>query len=274
MRVPLKATEVEAFRKRVWSAYEAHGRFDLPWRHTTDPYSVLVSEVMLQQTQVARVLAKYPAWLDEFPTFDALAAAPLEAVLRVWQGLGYNRRALSLKRAAEVISSEQGGVLHPEFDLRALPGIGEATAAGVAVFAFNQPAVYLETNVRAVYLHEFFVDREDVRDSELRPLIETTLVRETPREWFYALLDYGYWLKRALPNPSRRSAHHTKQSKFEGSRRQRRSRLLRAVMAAPGSSSEELSIDLGIASSETVELLEALAAEGFLACEGGGWRIA
>ena len=216
----LTQTEVEGFRSRVRVNYAEHGRPELPWRHTRDPYAVLVSEIMLQQTQVARVLAKYPRWLEEFPTFDSLAAAPLEPVLLAWQGLGYNRRALSLKRAAETVSAELGGVLKPEFDLRVVPGIGAATAAGVAAFAFGLPAPYLETNVRAVYIHEFFPDREQVKDREIMPLLEQTLDREDPREWFYALLDYGYWLKRSLPNPSRRSAHHTSQSKFEGSRRQ------------------------------------------------------
>ena len=275
MRVtPTASADIEAFQRRVWSAYKEHGRPGLPWRQTTDPYAVLVSEVMLQQTQVARVLAKYPNWLIEFPTFDALAAAPLEAALRAWQGLGYNRRALSLKRAAEVISGEHGGVLTPEFDLRALPGIGAATAAGVRVFAFDRPAVYLETNVRAVYLHEFFADEEGVSDRTLRPVIEATLAADRPREWFYALLDYGYWLKRTLPNPSRRSAHHSTQSKFEGSRRQKRSRLLRAVMGAPGATSEELALELDIAPSEASELLDDLSVEGFLVQAGEGWRIA
>lgn len=274
MRPTLPTAEVEAFSARVWSAYEDHGRQNLPWRHTRDPYAVLVSEVMLQQTQVARVLAKYPAWLEEFPTFDALAAVPLEPVLVAWQGLGYNRRALTLKRAAETVSSELGGVLSPDFDLRSLPGIGAATAAGVAVFAFDVPAPYLETNVRAVYLHEYFSDRTDVPDREILPLLEQTIDRDRPREWFYALLDYGYWLKRSLPNPSRRSAHHAKQSKFEGSRRQKRSQLLRGVMAAPGATADELAADLGLPAMDATELLEELAAEGFLAHDGAGWRVA
>ena len=272
--MPPKPTDVAAFRDRVWALYARHGRSELPWRHTRDPYAVLVSEVMLQQTQVARVLSKYPLWLDEFPTFDALAVAPLDAVLVAWQGLGYNRRALNLKRAAETVSAELGGVLTPEFDLRSLPGVGAATAAGVAVFAFDRPAPYLETNVRAVYLHEFFADREGVPDRDILPLIESTLDRDRPREWFYALLDYGYWLKRSVPNPSRRSAHHTRQSRFEGSRRQKRSRLLRGVMAAPGVSAEELAAGLELTPCETIELLEELASEGFLAGEGDGWRIA
>lgn len=272
-------SDIHAFRERVRAHYHEHGRHDLPWRSTTDPYEVLVSEVMLQQTQVSRVLAKYAEWLADFPTVDALAAAPLEHALRLWQGLGYNRRAVALKRAAEIVSERYGGVLSSdEAALRALPGIGSATAAGVLVFAFNVPAVYLETNVRAVYLHEFFSDAEGVPDREIVPLAQETMDRENPREWFYALLDYGYVLKRTHSNPSRRSRHHTRQSRFEGSRRQKRSKLLREVMGGPGRSATELgsSLDPPLTPAESIELLEELAREGFLVREGeaDGWRVA
>jgi len=269
--------DIGAFRERVWEHYHAHGRHDLPWRQTHDPYEVLVSEVMLQQTQVSRVISKYEAWLAEFPTVDALAAAPLDAVLWRWQGLGYNRRAIALKRSAEVISREYAGAVPREIaTLKRLPGIGPATAAGVLVFAFGEPAPYLETNVRAVYLHEFFGDRDGVPDREILPLVEVTIDRTNPRDWFYALLDYGWWLKREHPNPSRRSAHHAKQSRFEGSRRQKRARLLRAVMAAPGRSATELGAELDptLSPAEATELLEELAGEGFLAFEREGWVVA
>ena len=217
---------------------------DFSWRRTHDPYAVLVSEVMLQQTQVSRVEGRFDEWLAEFPTLDALAAAPLEAVLESWQGLGYNRRAIALKRAAEQVVATSGGeapatLPADEVALRALPGIGPATAAGVLAFAFGQSSVYLETNVRAVFLHELFADQDGVPDREIVPLVaaavdEASRQGISPREWYYALLDYGAHLKRILPNPSRRSAHHTRQSRFEGSRRQKRAWLLRAVMADPG----------------------------------------
>ncbi len=240
------SAETDAFRSRVWAHYRAHGRHDLPWRQTHDPYAILVSEVMLQQTQVSRVIPKYEEFLAEFPTLDALAAAPLERVLRLWQGLGYNRRAVWLKRAAETLSERNGGqVPATRKRFEALPGVGPATAAGVLVFAFGVPAPYLETNVRAAYIHEFFAERDSVRDCEILPLIEATMDAEDPREWFYALLDYGAWLKRSLPNPSRRSAHHARQSPFEGSNRQKRARLLRAVLAEPGRSAAELAGAVG-----------------------------
>jgi A/G-specific adenine glycosylase len=262
---------------------------DLSWRRSRDPYAVLVSEVMLQQTQVSRVETAYEAWLDEFPTFDALAAAPLERVLEAWQGLGYNRRAVALKRTAELVAERFGGELPlDEGELRSLPGVGPATAAGVLVFAFDRPAVYLETNVRAVFLHELFADRECVSDSEISPLVSAALTAAfalgiRPRQWYCSLLDYGAHLKRTMPNPSRRSAHHASQSRFEGSRRQKRARLLRAVMARPGLPAKEYSDELStaehdagrnaVSASEVEVILGDLASEGFLARDRGTWSV-
>ena len=264
---------------------------DLPWRRTDDPYAVLVSEVMLQQTQVSRVVPYYEEWLASFPTLEALAGAPLEAVLRTWRGLGYNRRAVSLKRAAEAcVEAAAGGparLPHDEAALVALPGIGPATAAGVLAFAFHKPATYLETNVRAVVLHELFPDDDGVSDRAVREAVtaardEVAARGVDPARWNWALLDYGAQLKRSVPNPSRRSAHHTRQSAFEGSRRQKRSALLRAVMDAPGGTSEEyVSVVAGLlgdgggeAAELTAELLAELAREGFLAEDAGRFRIA
>ncbi|WP_297156365.1 adenine glycosylase [uncultured Ellagibacter sp.] len=206
---------------------------DLPWRYIDDAYAVLVSEVMLQQTQVKRVLGRWERFLAKFPTPDALASASTSDVVGEWQGLGYNRRALALKRACEICSRDFGGKL-PEAacDLERLPGIGPATAAGVVAFAFNRPALYLETNVRTVFLHELFPDEGGVRDKQLEPLVRATCPAENPREWYYALLDYGAHLKATLGNASRRSAHYTRQSAFEGSRRQKRAEVVRIVLAA------------------------------------------
>jgi len=263
---------------------------DHPWRRTRDPYAVLLSEVMLQQTQVPRVVPKWEAWLGEFPTLEALAAAPLEPVLRAWQGLGYNRRAIALKRTAEEVVERFGGELpSDEAALRSLPGIGPATASGVRAFAFELPGVYLETNVRAVFLHELFADRDGVSDREIVPLVAAAVEEAarqgvSPREWYYALLDYGAQLKRVLPNPSRRSAHHARQSAFEGSRRQKRAWLLRAVIAAPGLTVETLAADLAAAeevagrrgpeADEVLALLDELARDGFIARDGDGWVVA
>lgn len=213
---------------------------DLPWRNTRDPYEVLVSEVMLQQTQVARVGRYWERFLAAFPTVDALAAAATSDVLEAWQGLGYNRRALALKRAADVCAVQYAGRLPESCDeLLALPGIGPATAAGVMAFAYGKPSVYIETNVRAVFLHELFPEREKVSDRELAPLVEAACPdQDAPagrdvRAWYYALLDYGAHLKQNGRNPSRRSAHYARQSAFEGSRRQKRSWIVRRVLATP-----------------------------------------
>ncbi|MHB9004214.1 MAG: HhH-GPD family protein [Coriobacteriia bacterium] len=269
------AHDIDAFRFAVYEHYRVHGRHHLPWRLTGDPYAILVSEVMLQQTQVARVIPRYESWLELFPNADALAAAPLEIVLESWQGLGYNRRAIALKRACEAIATGYEGIVPRDRDaLLALPGVGYSTAAGVRIFAYGEPDIYLETNVRAVMIHNFFGDRVDVKDREIVPMIEATLDRSDPRMWYQALLDYGVHIKSTVPNPSRRSAHHTVQSRYEGSRRQKRARILEAVLALPLRSAAELAQDLGLDLALTEEILADLVAEGFLAIQGDLFRIA
>lgn len=271
-------TDARAFVDRVWAHYHEHGR-DLPWRRTDDPYRVLISEVMLQQTQVSRVVPKYAEFLRAFPTVDALADAPLDELLRVWSGLGYNRRALNLKRAAGMIVTEFGGQVPDTLEgLTALPGIGHATAGQVLAFAFDVGVPFIETNVRSVYLHEFFGDAADVPDAAILPLVEATIDHARPREWFWALMDYGTHLKATVPNPSRRSRHHVRQGRFEGSSRQLRGRLLVALAEAAGTGAGDLTVD---ALADTVRFeqervaaaLEALQLEGFVTSEDGRWRI-
>lgn len=211
---------------------------DLPWRRTRDPYAIWVSEAMLQQTQVSRVDGRWQAWLERFPTPCALAQADTADVLAQWQGLGYNRRALALWRAAGVVAAAGGRVPVEEADLLALPGVGPATAAGIRAFAHDLPGVYLETNVRAVVLHELFQGEADVPDSAIAPVVRATCpsgpdaLSRTPRSWYYALLDYGAHLKRTVPNPSRRSRSHARQSRFEGSHRQKRAFVVRLLLDA------------------------------------------
>ncbi|MEG0324250.1 MAG: adenine glycosylase, partial [Raoultibacter sp.] len=184
-----KAPDLGRFIATVWEEGGLRYR-DLPWRNIDDPYAVLVSEVMLQQTQVVRVLKHWERFLSLFPTLDALAAADTAFVLEQWQGLGYNRRALALKRTAEQCSESGQGKLPKTVDeLMALPGIGQATAAGVVAFAYDKPSIYIETNVRTVFIHELFADAESVTDRELRPLVEATCSEDRPRAWYYALLD-------------------------------------------------------------------------------------
>jgi A/G-specific adenine glycosylase len=253
---------------------------DFAWRRTTDPYAILVSEVMLQQTQVVRVEKYFERWIVRFPTIDALAAASIADVLELWQGLGYNRRALMLKRSAERISENHAGVVPADYDaLIACPGIGPATAAGVLAFAFNVPATYLETNVRTVVLHELFADVVDVNDREVRAVVEATSRLSAsqgiePRTWNYALLDYGAWLKRTMPNPSRRSKHHTQQSTFEGSRRQKRAALLRLILTSPGLQCNEYARMSGYDPGIVEDILNDLTTEGFLSESQGRYRVA
>ncbi len=270
---------------------------DLPWRRTYDPYAIWISEVMLQQTQVSRVDGRWQRWLERFPTVDALAAAAPSDVLEEWQGLGYNRRALSVHRAAQAIS-EAGGVFpQDQKELVKLPGIGPATAAGIRAFAFNLHGVYLETNVRTVFLHELYPQAEGVPDSELVPLVELTCPASvegaadvtdtdntendataelTPRSWYYALLDYGAYLKKTIPNPSRRSKSHVKQTRFEGSHRQKRAELLRVLLAHKDEGGAvfetlhqelcQIEVNAGretLDEQVTLGLLEELAKEGF-----------
>ena len=261
---------------------------DLPWRRTYNPYAIWISEVMLQQTQVSRVDGRWQRWLERFPTVDALASAAPSDVLEEWQGLGYNRRALSVHRAPQAIS-EAGGVFPQDpKELVKLPGIGPATAAGIRAFAFNLHGVYLETNVRTVFLHELYPQAEGVPDSELVPLVELTCPASiagaadaaatelTPRSWYYALLDYGAYLKKTIPNPSRRSKSHVKQSRFEGSHRQKRAELLRVLLAHKDEGGAEfetlhqelcqIEVNAGretLDEQVTLGLLEELAKEGF-----------
>lgn len=272
------------FTETVWSRGRELYR-DLPWRNTFDPYAILLSEVMLQQTQVSRVLGRWEQWLEAFPTVVDLAAAPLPPVLELWQGMGYNRRALNLKRCAEEVVATYGGEIpRDKKSLLALPGIGPSTSAGVRIFAFQQPDIYLETNVRAVFIHEFFGEHEVVSDKDLVPLVDATCPDdERARDWYYALLDYGAYLKKNTVNPTRKSRQYTRQSKFEGSHRQKRAYLLRCVIDDV-LTSEELAETLARSEQEagrkapsleeTQAILCELEREGFIARQGNAWSCA
>lgn len=194
------------FQQVVWDYYATHGRHDLVWRipheHGFDPYAIMVSEIMLQQTQVVRVVPKYQAFMAQFPTIQALADAPLADVLAAWSGLGYNRRAKFLWQAAKAVVEHYGGVMpRTVTELTTLPGVGKNTAGAIAAYAYNSDAVFIETNIRTVFIHHFFADDSAVRDASLEPFICQTVraARETvgrsPREWYWALMDYGTYLK-------------------------------------------------------------------------------
>lgn len=266
----LKATpDVTTFKELIWQFYEEHGR-SFPWRNIDDPYRVVVSEIMLQQTQTYRVVDKYLQFIQEFDSFESLANATLKDVLSLWQGLGYNRRGKYLHDLAKIVVQELDGVLpdDPEILVK-LPGIGPATAASICAFAFNRPTIFIETNIRAVFIHHFFNDSSSVHDKELMPLIEQAVDQDNPREWYYALMDYGVMLKKQLPNPSRKSAHHSKQSKFEGSDRQIRGAILRLALSTKNLSKELLLEKINKDSDRVSAILDDLSSEQLITIENG-----
>ncbi|TET34510.1 A/G-specific adenine glycosylase [Candidatus Dependentiae bacterium] len=220
---------VSLFQKKIWDFYKKQGR-SFAWRNVSDPYRVLISELMLQQTQTHRVIHKFEEWMHAFPTFAALAQATLHEVLLVWQGLGYNRRGKYLHEISKKVVVEFDGTLPVDQEvLMTFPGIGQATAASISAFAFNTPTVFIETNIRTVFLYTFFQKKDRVHDREILPLVAQTVDRFNPREWYYALMDYGVMLKRDLKISNRSSAHYAKQSRFEGSDRQIRGQIIRLL---------------------------------------------
>lgn len=235
-------TRIKVFQKIILDFFK-NNRRDFPWRQTTDPYKILVSEVMLQQTQTSRVAQKYEKFIEQFPDFSALAAASLREVLSAWQGLGYNRRALYLKKTAETVVHAWGGILPTDPEkLIKLPGIGKATAHAISAFAFHKPVSFIETNIRTVFIYFFFRRRRHaVPDAELLPYIEKALNQQNPREWYYALMDYGVMLKEKYPHLNKKSAHYKKQSPFVGSNRQLRGKMLKLLLKRKNVSEKFLS---------------------------------
>ncbi|HJJ99644.1 MAG TPA: A/G-specific adenine glycosylase [Methanocorpusculum sp.] len=266
---------VRDFQDEVMEFYKAKGRHVMEWRHNFDPYRIVVSEVMLQQTQVPRVAAMYLQFIEKFPDFSALAAAPQAELLAAWQGMGYNRRALNLQKLAVTITNEFGGVLPEDPNvLAALPGIGPATSCSIAAFAFNQPVVFIETNIRRVFIHYFFSDTAVVDDRDLLPLVEACLLPSRSREWYWALMDLGTALKASVPNPNRRSLQYVKQSAFAGSDRQIRGSLLRLLLAGDSVDCASLAKAVGASQDRVAGILGEMCREGFFVQgEGGGYRV-
>ncbi|OGZ72410.1 MAG: hypothetical protein A2908_03135 [Candidatus Staskawiczbacteria bacterium RIFCSPLOWO2_01_FULL_38_12b] len=241
--------DIKKFQKTVWDFYKKNKR-DFPWRQTQNPYHILVSEIMLQQTQADRVVRYFENWIKRFPDFTSLAQATFSQMYPFWQGLGYNRRALALKRTAEKTVKEFGGKLPTNITaLEQFPGIGPYTARAVSIFSFNTPVACIETNIRRVFIHHFFPSPAGVRinadsnadlrryekidDKAIMKLAELALDKKNPREWHWALMDYGAYLKShppgGGPNPNRRHKNYSIQSKFEGSLRQIRGATLRIL---------------------------------------------
>lgn len=261
-----KAAELQ---KAVWDYYAQHGR-DMPWRGTADPYCIMVSEIMLQQTQVNRVISKYGEFIAAFPTVAALASAPLAQVLTAWSGLGYNRRAKHLHSAAQMIVAKHGGLVPENLeDLTALPGIGKNTAGAILAYAFNMPAVFVETNIRTVYLHHFFSDKTQVNDKDIIEAVRMTIDARSPREWYWALMDYGAHLKGTLGSRLNQSMHYKKQSRFSGSMREMRGRILKALILVGGDSLAEAQLLQLVRADDRYALaMEALTSEGLVSRQG------
>jgi A/G-specific adenine glycosylase len=254
----------QEFIETVWAYFAAHGRA-MPWRipepdGSFDPYKILVSELMLQQTQVVRVIPKFEAFIEAYPTAQTLAKAPLADVLRLWSGLGYNRRAKYLWLAAQKVTGE----------LVSLPGVGKNTAGAIMAYAYNLPVVFIETNIRTVLIHHFFADRADVGDVELRQVLEQTLEREQPREWYWALMDYGSQLKQTHGNLSRQSRHYVKQSPLLGSRRAIRGQVLKLLQQ---SSKNYMQLSREITDPRLLEVLALLESEQLIHTHGDYYQL-
>jgi A/G-specific adenine glycosylase len=274
--MPLSHKQIQEFQTEVWEYYRTQAR-PMPWRATPTPYFVLVSEIMLQQTQVPRVLGKFAEFTRRFPDIKALADAPLRDVLAVWSGLGYNRRAKFLWQAAKAIAA-RGAFPQTREELMALPGIGPNTAGAILAYAYNQPVLFIETNIRTVIIHHFFAEREDkIKDSEILAVLgqvlpnarRTTL--DSPRHWYWALMDYGTHVKATRGGQLHKVHIYKKQTKFEGSRRQMRGKVLRLLLEGAHTTSELATL---IPDARLAEVLSALHAEGLITkANSGVWHL-
>jgi A/G-specific adenine glycosylase len=269
--------QLTAFRSLIWRHYRDNGR-SLPWRETKDPYWIVVSEIMLQQTQVARVTPYYQRFLQRFPTWHALAQASLHDVLREWQGLGYNRRAKALREMAQIVTKDYQGILpSSEQQLLALPGIGRYTAAAILVFAFDRPALLIETNIRSALISHFFANNISVSDLELQQILERLQprARSKLRPWYYALMDYGAALKAKGLRLNQRSAHYRPSTAFKGSARQIRGGILRLLSSKGSITSSCLLRELAEFDKQRVQCeLQRLVQEGMLVKDRRQIRIA
>ncbi|NLE02696.1 MAG: A/G-specific adenine glycosylase [Fibrobacter sp.] len=266
---------IDSFRSMIYSFFDEHGRI-LPWRTDYTPYDIFISEVMLQQTQVERVIPKFTEFKNRFPDFRSLAGASLDQVLAAWQGMGYNRRAVYLRDAARIIVEKFDGSLPTDpRQLHSLPGIGSATAASIAAFAFNAPVVFLETNIRTVYIYHFFESvTEPVPDSALYPVSELLLDRLNPRKWYSALMDYGTVLKKSVGNLSRKSTMYQKQTPFKNSNRFLRGAILRHLLKGDARTAKKLSSFLQTDTNRIQSVLQTLLDENIVIKRGAAYHIA
>jgi A/G-specific adenine glycosylase len=269
-----ESSGVKAFQKHLYEHFDNHGRI-LPWRKDYNPYHIYISEVMLQQTQVDRVSIKFEQFIDKFKNFKELADSNLEELYSTWQGLGYNRRAASLREAARIITNKYKGVLPDSPDiLIELPGIGAATAASITAFAFNKPVIFLETNIRTVFIYHFFPSHESVPDDRISDLVTLSIDKKNPRKWYSALMDYGTMLKKEVGNLSRKSVSYKKQSPFQGSRRQVRGKILKTLLEKKELSKKALLEFITCEETEMGVVLTQLVSENLVQEVRNSYRIA
>ena len=273
--------QTPAFKKLIWDFYKKNARTHLPWRNLPVgrnakhiAYQILVSEVMLQQTQVDRVIPYYTTWMKQFPTAQALARADLASVLTAWQGLGFNTRAKRLQTVAQhIVQNYQGIVPHDAAILESLPGIGPYTANAIMAFAFNHDAVFIETNIRTVILHHFFSKRVNVSDDEILAVLKKVLPRGKARMWYSALMDYGAYLKHSGVNLNKKSKSYSKQSVFKGSGREAGAAIVKRLLT--GSATKlQIRLLLKDRSKQLEDQLERLLKEGLVVKRGLYYHVA
>ncbi len=256
---------ITAFRDTILDFRTRYGRL-FPWQQTRDPWAILLSEVMLQQTTTSRVEEKYRLFLEKWPTPRDLSRSTLDELLAAWSGLGYNRRALALYRTACATEQWNWTLPSDKETLLSLPGIGPSTAAAIRCFSYGIADVYLETNVRRVLLHCFFPSEEGVKDNRLIPILQEMVSHiDDIRQWYYALMDYGVLLSRLVPNPNRRSASYTRQAAFKGSDRELRGRIIfLATHQGPQSLDALAAVLEEFEMERIIRAVDALQKEGFL----------
>lgn len=255
---------IDNFRKIIYNYFKQYGR-NFPFRNVINPYYVLISEIMLQQTQTNRVSQKFLEFIKKYPDFYSLANASNENILKIWQGLGYNRRALALKIIAKKVIEEYNDILPDSIDvLKTFPQIGNNTASSIVTFAYNKPTYFIETNIRRVYIYFFFPNKLKIDDKDIMEILKNTIDINNPRKWYYALMDYGVMLKKSHPELHKRSKHYKKQSKFKGSNRQIRGLIIKRLLEEKKMIKEELIKILGFSEKRTINIIKQLEDEGFL----------